>query len=159
MVVTSAKKYQVLVHGDFPEKLAAAGFLYRAGGVIRKKRTFSFTIPENLPYESADTVFHTLKRGGGFSLLQAELGTGRMHQIRATLCSLGFPVAGDKLYGVDERFYLKLKEDSLSDGDRAKLLLDRQALHCCKLNFLHPYTGENMEFESELPEKMAKLMR
>ncbi len=151
----SAKKYQVLVHGDFPEKLAAAGFLYRAGGVIRKKRTFSFTIPENLPYESADTVFHTLKRGGGFSLLQAELGTGRMHQIRATLFSLGFPVAGDKLYGVDETFYLKQRSDELDDHDRGKLIFSRQALHSCELEYLDPADGTVRCFTSPLPAELA----
>ncbi len=151
----TAKSYQVIVHGDFPETLTAAGFIFRTGGVIRKKRSFAFAAPENTPSESADTLFRCLKRGNGFSLLQAELGTGRMHQIRATLCSLGFPVAGDKLYGLDENFYLKQRSDELSSADREKLIFTRQALHSCRLEYLDPADGTTRRFTSPLPHDLA----
>lgn len=150
-----AKKYQVIVHGDFPDELHAAGFLCRTGGIIRKKRSFSFEMPENIPSESAETHFYTLKRGSGFSLLQADLSTGRMHQIRATLASLGFPVAGDKLYGLDETFYLKQRSDELSGSDRERLIFSRQALHSCELEYLDPADGSLRHFTSPLPPELA----
>jgi 23S rRNA pseudouridine955/2504/2580 synthase/23S rRNA pseudouridine1911/1915/1917 synthase len=149
-----AKVYQVLVHGRFDKTVNAAGFLHPAGGVIRKRRAFSYDRPEFPPFESASTHFIPLRTGEKFSLLRAELDTGRRHQIRATLCSLGFPVVGDKLYGVDEKFYLKQKDESFTDEDRQKLLISRQALHATELSFTLPGTTEIMSFTSPLPAEL-----
>ena len=150
----SAKTYQVIVHGDFPDTLEARGFLLRAGGVIRKKRCFVREMPAAPPFESAETTFTCLKRGGGFSFVRAQLGTGRMHQIRATLCSLGYPVAGDKLYGVNENFYLKQRSEELTASDREQLIFSRQALHSCELEFTDPATGELCRFTAPLPDEL-----
>ena len=85
------------------------------------------------------------------TLVRAVLGTGRQHQVRATLHSLGFPLAGDKLYGPDERLFLKIKSQSLTDADRALLRFKRQALHAAVLEFRHPFTGETIHCESPFP--------
>ena len=148
----AAKEYRVLVHGDFPGELAADGFLSPAGSIIRKKRRFTWEAPAAPPFERASTRFVRLASGNGFSLLQATLETGRMHQIRATLLSLGYPVAGDKLYGLDETLYLRQRNDSLTAEDREKLLLPRQALHAFRSVFRHPADGRMMEFTSPAPE-------
>lgn len=150
-----AKVYRAIVHGDFPETLDADGFLRPAGGIIRKKRRFTFEMPERPPFETAVTKFACLRRGGGFSLVRAELGTGRMHQIRATLAALGYPVAGDKLYGPDERFYLKQRGDELTAADREALIFSRQALHSAELEFCDPASGEVRRFQSPLPAELA----
>ena len=145
------KVYTVMVHGRFDAPLRAAGFLSKdCSSVIRKKRVFTPEAPEG-PGESAETFFEPLGRSGDFSLLRATLGTGRMHQIRATLSSLGYPVVGDKLYGLDEKFYLRQKTDELTAEDREKLVLPRQALHASELVFRHPATGETMRFTSPPP--------
>jgi 23S rRNA pseudouridine955/2504/2580 synthase/23S rRNA pseudouridine1911/1915/1917 synthase len=145
------KVYTVMVHGSFASPLRAAGFLSKDhASTIRKKRVFTAAPPEG-PCESAETFFEPLACGGGFSLLRATLGTGRMHQIRATLHSLGYPVAGDKLYGLDENFYLQQKSDSLTEEDRKRLFLPRQALHASEIVFEHPVTGEVMRFSSTAP--------
>ena len=149
------KVYQVIVHREFPDALEARGFLVPAGGIIRKKRRFVAPMPEVPPFESAATVFRCLRRGGGFSLVRAELETGRMHQIRATLSSLGFPVAGDKLYGLDDGFYLKQRNGELTDADREKLIFSRQALHSSELEYADPVTGEVRRFVSPLPPELA----
>ena len=85
------------------------------------------------------------------TLVRAVLGTGRQHQVRATLHSLGFPLAGDKLYGPDERLFLKIASGELNDDDFEKLRFGRQALHAAVLEFRHPFTGESLRFESPFP--------
>jgi 23S rRNA pseudouridine955/2504/2580 synthase/23S rRNA pseudouridine1911/1915/1917 synthase len=145
------KIYTVMVYGRFPEKVCASGFLCKDyNSSIRKKRHFHSEEPE-VPSESAETLLELLSTNGCFSLVRATLGTGRMHQIRATVCSLGYPVVGDKLYGPDETFYLKQKSETLTDEDKKLLCLPRQALHASKLVFEHPYTGEKMTFTSPAP--------
>ena len=102
--------------------------------------------------ESCRTLLTPAGRiGDGLFLVRAKLFTGRMHQIRATLRSLGFPVAGDKLYGVDETLFLKIRSDSFTAEDRKKLVFPRQALHSAELAFVHPLTRETIRCESPLP--------
>lgn len=86
----------------------------------------------------ARTDFRVLRRferpgGGRFALLAAFLHTGRMHQIRVHASHSGFPVVGDKLYGPDERWYLRQIERGWTPEARAALLLPRHALHSCRL--------------------------
>lgn len=157
------KCYNVLVHGEFPPQFTAKGFLYKdKNSPIRKKQRFSVKRPTDLSDEdkifAVETDFTLLKKNEKFSLLAAELKTGRMHQIRATLCSLGYPVAGDKLYGLDEQFYRRLALDTLSESDRKKLVLPRQALHCCQLSFVHPTSKKVLEFHSPLPAELSALV-
>ncbi|MGF1678870.1 MAG: RluA family pseudouridine synthase [Candidatus Methylacidiphilales bacterium] len=88
-----------------------------------------------------------------FSLLSVELMTGRMHQIRVHFQSIGHPVVGDKLYGPDRRYYLKVVESGWEESMRSDLLLRRQALHACRLAFT--YQGEDVCVESPLPEELV----
>jgi 23S rRNA pseudouridine955/2504/2580 synthase/23S rRNA pseudouridine1911/1915/1917 synthase len=155
----TGKSYLVIVHGEFPDELTADGFLLDAKSVIRKKRKFVDAMPDSPPFESAKTVFHKVKYANNLSLVKATLFTGRMHQIRATVNSLGFPVAGDKLYGVDEKFYLKQRSDELTESDREKLLISRQALHSSQLSFIHPASREELSFDSPLPEELQQLIK
>ena len=154
----TAKRYQVIIHGNFPENLSASGFLQSANSIVRKKRRFVFEMPDAPPFESSNTVFCKLAFANNLSLVEATLHTGRMHQIRATLHSLGYPVAGDKLYGLDENFYLKQRSGELSETDRQKLLIPRQALHSSFLEFIHPATGEKLAFSAPLPPEMSQLI-
>ncbi|MBO5899826.1 MAG: RluA family pseudouridine synthase, partial [Lentisphaeria bacterium] len=121
-------------------------------------RHFVYDMPqEKGGFESAHTQLVPEICGKDFSLVRANPLTGRMHQIRATLCSFGYPVAGDKLYGVDETMFLRQSRDELTAADREKLLISRQALHSAHLEFIHPESRENMSFESELPDELKKL--
>ena len=154
------KCYQVLVHGDFPEQLHACGFLVSdKDSPIKKKLKFVENAVDISEAMAVETYFELLKKNNDFSLLSARLLTGRMHQIRATLRGLGYPVAGDKLYGLDEQFYRRFALDTLTAEDRQALILDRQALHCCKLSFAHPVSGEILTFTSELPLEIAALLQ
>ena len=142
------KEYIVMVHGRFEKYIRAAGFLAPdTASSISKKRRFTYEYVENS--ESVDTELFPLKISeNGFSTVKALLHTGRMHQIRATMFSLGFPVAGDKLYGVDEQLYNKISTQSFSEEDRRKLILPNQALHCSGVEFMHPVSGKKLSFAS-----------
>lgn len=154
----SNKTYLAIVHGKFTEKIDAAGFLVSANSVIRKKRQFIKENPEELPGETSVTYLSPEKSGENFSLVRAVLGTGRTHQIRATLYSLGFPLVGDKLYGVDENFFLKQKSEDFTPEELAQLILKRQALHAESFTLLHPATGEKMHFSAPLPGELQSFV-
>lgn len=81
----------------------------------------------------------TLSEG---DLLKVRLHTGRTHQIRVHFSHIGLPLIGDTLYGGTEQKYLK-----------------RQALHCSKLTFRHPFTHEKLEIETPLPEDMENWLK
>lgn len=159
------KRYLALVHGVFPERLEAEGFLCPdEASPIRKRRRFvpspageAATGPD-----SCATRFRRLlaaeslafpgrgERRGPFSLVEALPSSGRTHQIRASLSSLGFPLVGDKLYGLDPSLFLRFAAGSLSPGDEEALILPYQALHCESLEF-EDAGGRSLSFRAPLP--------
>ena len=88
----------------------------------------------------ARTDYRVIEYIGGYTLLEIMPETGRTHQIRVHLAAIGFPVVGDKVYGVEAKH------------------LSRQFLHASRLGFKLPSTGEYVEFESELPEDLKKAL-
>ena len=84
---------------------------------------------------------------GKFSLLEVKIDTGRTHQIRVHLASLGHPVVGDALYGAH-------RELRGRERDGASLSLSRNFLHAAALQFNHPRTGEAMSFSAPLPPEL-----
>lgn len=130
------KNYRVTVHGSFPDSLEANGWLFRdSSSAVERKQRFSYEKPQDVPSLDVSTSFRCLKRENGLSFLDASLHTGRYHQIRATLSSLGFPVLGDKLYGLDEAFYIRFSNHSLTADDEKRLVLPHQALNAYSLCF------------------------
>jgi len=87
------------------------------------------------------TNFKVLKRYPKATLLEAKPETGRTHQIRVHLKTLGYPVLGDSVYGITSHW------------------ISRQALHAKGLGFLHPKTKKSVFFESELPADMKSLLK
>jgi 23S rRNA pseudouridine1911/1915/1917 synthase len=94
---------------------------------------------------SARTGVRVLSTRGRYALLACELYTGRQHQIRLHLSSVGCPVVGDKLYGPDERLLARAADKELTAADQLLLELPRQALHAHRYRLPHPFTGEMLE--------------
>jgi 23S rRNA pseudouridine955/2504/2580 synthase len=93
--------------------------------------------------QEAETVFRRISRGARFSLLEAELLTGRTHQIRVHAASLKHPVLGDDKYG-DFELNKSLRKEGLK----------RMFLHAASLGFTHPITGEALKLEAPLPREL-----
>lgn len=98
---------------------------------------------------SAQSDFTVIKRFSRFTLVQVKLKTGRTHQIRVHMASIGFPVAGDLVYN---------NKQSGSESWRKKHGLQGQALHAFRLTFKHPKTGNLLEFEANPPDDFQKLL-
>ena len=152
------KEYAVVVHGEFPEKLSAYGYLTADDeSPVRKKRKF---VPlddkkaKTSDKEIAETKFELIKHYNGLSYVRVLPKTGRLHQIRATLCSLGYPVVGDKIYGIDDSLYLRFIDGELTEKDRQGLIFDRQALHAEKLIFNHPKTKKQITITAPVPKEI-----
>ncbi len=106
----------------------------------------------------AVTRYRVLRSNDRFSLVELSPRTGRTHQLRVHMAAIGCPLVGDKIYGVDERIFLEGLEGELSEESRARLILDRHALHSARLCFDHPRRGGEHEICAPLPGDIAELI-
>jgi 23S rRNA pseudouridine955/2504/2580 synthase len=148
------KTYISYVEGLFPESLSAKGFLSKdEASKIRKKKNFSFAqLPDSL--WEVETDFKLIKTNSNISKIYAFPRTGKIHQIRATLYSIGYPVVGDKIYGYDENLFLEFIETGFCEN---RFCIERQALHAYSLDFVHPFSGKQTIIHAEEPEDMLRL--
>src|SRR5271170_5273640 len=104
----------------------------------------------------ATTHWRLKENLGPASLIACQLETGRAHQIRVHMASIGHPLLGDSVYGSG----FKTKAALLGERARSALsALGRQALHASILGFDHPATGETLRFESPPPKDFARLLK
>ncbi len=142
------KRYQVLVQGDWVNdrqhvRLALIKYINRHG----ERR-----VSVDAEGMESHTVFSLIKRYRKFSLLEADLKTGRTHQIRVHLAHLGFPIVGDDKYG---DFELN-KRVARGDGTPR---LARMFLHSGATSFKHPVTSRPMALEAPLPRECADFLK
>ena len=90
------------------------------------------------------------------SLLEVRPHTGRMHQIRAHLASIGHPILCDPIYGHER--HIRLSQITKSESADDPVVLARLALHACQLTFTHPGTGQNLSFQSPVPPELQRFV-
>ncbi len=131
------REYEAVVHGNVKQD---EGRIDAPIGRHPVKRKQMCVIAQNS--KEAVTNFTVLERFGSFTHVRCRLETGRTHQIRVHMQYIGHPVAGDEVYGPKK----------VAGG------LSGQCLHARKIGFVHPTTGEYMEFESDLPEYFTRFL-
>ncbi len=138
------KTYLALVHGEIENDSGEINAPLGRHPVHRKK--MAVISAEGVKKREALTCYRVLKRfstkDGKYTLVELDLKTGRTHQIRVHLSYIRHPVVGDRTYS------------KMKDGFGAS----RQFLHASQLSFHHPVTGKYLEFRSDLPEDMKKVL-
>lgn len=129
------RKYRAIVHSVIPHDYGTID----APIARDQKDRQSMAVVDN--GKRAVTHFQVLQRFEEFTFVECQLETGRTHQIRVHMKYIGYPLAGDPKY-----------------GPRKTLQIDGQALHAGVLGFVHPRTGEYLEFEAPLPEYFEQLL-
>ncbi len=152
---TIERRYQAIVWGDVePDK----GTVRANIGRNPNDRRLFMTFPEGDDGKWAVTHWRVLERFYYCTLVECQLETGRTHQIRVHMKSIGHTLFGDPRYGGNQilkgTLYSKYKQFVESNLQ----LLPRQALHAKVLGFKHPRTGEMLRFESELPNDMQMVI-
>lgn len=102
----------------------------------------------NKSARQAITHYTVLERYPGFNLIKCKLETGRTHQIRVHMASIGHPILGDPVYGGEGTNFARANKEILSG----------QCLHAKELHLIHPTSGKDMIFECELPENLKKVI-
>lgn len=148
------KTYIALVHGSVK---ADRGTLNAPISRDQQRRTRMTThrMGGRIAISHYRVVDRIQSRYGPFTLVEVEIETGRTHQIRVHLSSIGHPVVGDTLYGAPHKI-LPLIESPATRLQKAVALeqaisLDRNFLHAMRLRLTHPESGKSMEFETPLP--------
>lgn len=140
------KVYHTILCGELPR---ATGEIREAIGRHRIHRKRMAVVPNGQGRE-AWTSYRILERLKGATLVEVQLHTGRTHQIRVHFQHLGFPVAGDDVYG---------KRQNQRLGELANYTPPRQMLHAFALSFQHPKSGKKMRFEAPWPDDFQNARR
>jgi 23S rRNA pseudouridine1911/1915/1917 synthase len=152
---TTKRSYQALVWG-YPKE--SEGTIEGNIGRSLKNRQIYNVFPEGDFGKHAVTHYKVLEEFGYVSLIECRLETGRTHQIRVHMNYIGHPIFNDSTYGGDQILrgttFTKYKQYV----DNCFKICPRQALHAKSLGFIHPTTGEEMFFESELADDMKQLL-
>jgi len=145
------KKYLALVHGSTKKDQGTISASISRDRIRRTRMT-----TRQAGGREAVSHYRVLRRletpYGKFTLVEVKIDTGRTHQIRVHLASLGNPVAGDTLYGAPAQ--IKLASSRRTFPAKPAISLARNFLHSAELELMHPRSGEKLTFTASLPEEL-----
>lgn len=131
------RKYRAIVYGNIVEEKGTVDAPIGRHPNDRKKMAIN-----EKNGKRAVTHYRVLERFGKYTYIECQLETGRTHQIRVHMASIGHPLLGDEVYS----------------GRKSPFKLEGQVLHAMTIGFMHPRNGKYMEFEAPLPEYFEKLL-
>lgn len=153
---TTKREYNALVWGNFTED--EGRIEGNIGRDPRDRMRMAVFPPDSDVGKSAVTHYYILERFGYTTLVKCVLETGRTHQIRAHMRHIGHPLFCDERYGGDQVLKGQPTAKYKQFIENCFKLCPRQVLHAKTLGFVHPRTGQEMMFNSELPEDMTALL-
>lgn len=153
---TTHRSYNALVWGNFNED--EGRIEGNIGRDPRDRLRMNVFPPDSEIGKSAVTHYHILERFGYVTLVECILETGRTHQIRAHMKHIGHPLFGDERYGGTEILRGQRSSTYKAFIQNCFKVCNRQALHAKTLGFVHPTTGRQMDFTSDLPNDMQQLI-
>lgn len=153
---TTHRSYNALVWGNFNEE--EGRIEGNIGRDPRDRLRMNVFPPDSEIGKSAITHYRILERFGYVTLVECILETGRTHQIRAHMKHIGHPLFGDERYGGTEILRGQRSSTYKAFIQNCFKVCNRQALHAKTLGFVHPTTGRQMDFTSELPNDMQQLL-
>ena len=131
------RKYNAIVHNSFKENSGTVDAPIGRHHIDRKKMAIDYKNGR-----SAVTHYSVISNYGKYAHIECQLETGRTHQIRVHMSSIGHPLLGDDVYG----------------SGKSPYRLEGQTLHARVLGFVHPSTGKYMEFEAPLPDYFKEII-
>lgn len=142
------------------------GNVYQKEGIIDKPLRESTTTAGKMIIakdgKNAITHYKVIEEFKHYTLVEANIKTGRMHQIRVHFGSIGYPMAIDAIYGRQAEFYLskvKLKKYKKGKDREERPLMSRTSLHAYRLGLTHPTTSEHLEVTAELPKDFSAVLK
>ena len=153
---TIEREYNAIIWGLMKEK--SGTIENRLGRDKRDRKKVAVLHPDETTGRIAITDYEVIEEYEFLSLIKLILKTGRTHQIRVHLSSIGHAVFGDDTYGGRQPHSINLTSKIKAQIVNLLEVMPRQALHARVLGFIHPRTKEKMHFESSLPEDMRKII-
>ncbi len=151
---TITREYTALIWGRLHKKKDT---IIKAIGRDKRDRTKMAVVYEE-EGKIAITEYTVLEEFEFLSLVKLTLKTGRTHQIRVHMSSIGHPVFGDETYGGRKPHSINMNMKLKAKINKLLEIMPRQALHASLLGFIHPHTKKYMEFKSDLPEDLKNVI-
>ncbi len=148
------KTYIALVHGTLKQDAGTINAAISRDAIRRTRMTTRRVTGGRMAISHYEVVRRIHSTFGNFALVRVRIETGRTHQIRVHMASIGHPVVGDTLYGAPARIAAPKK----GNRDTESISLERNFLHAAELAFAHPRTGKLLELSAPLPAELEDFL-
>jgi 23S rRNA pseudouridine1911/1915/1917 synthase len=153
-----AKTYVALVHGSLAKDNVTVN-LPIARDLVRRTRMTTRRPDGRAAVSHIKVIERLATRYGAFTLVEVRIETGRTHQIRVHMQSLGYPVVGDTLYGAPRVIAPQVRKGEFERPTEESVGLERNFLHAAHLQFAHPQTGKALAIDAPLPAELEEFLR